>query len=80
MRISIFKALCSADLANKNTHKKWNTEKWKKVLADKPYPPAVESNSKCSITENTPPKGVSFSDFIITFAMSVKDCLIFRQH
>ena len=29
----------------------------------------VESN--CSIIEKIPPKGVSFSDFIATFAMSV---------
>ncbi len=33
--------------------------------------------SKCSITENIPPKGVSFSDFITTFAMPVKGYLGF---
>ena len=30
---------------------------------------SLESN--CSIIEKIPPKGVSFSDFIATFAMSV---------
>ena len=39
--------------------------------------PRVESiideslESNCSIIENIPPKGVSFSDFIATFALSV---------
>ena len=39
--------------------------------------PRVESitdeslESNCSMIENIPPKGVSFSDFIATFAMSV---------
>ena len=34
----------------------------------------VESN--CSMIENIPPKGVSFSDFICTFAMSFGDFAI----
>ena len=48
--------------------KKWN---------DLHLRPRVESitddnvESNCSIIEKIPPKGVSFSDFIATFAMSV---------
>jgi len=36
--------------------------------------------SKYSMIENMPPKGVSFSDFMCTFAMSVKKVLIFLRH
>ena len=39
----------------------------------------VESN--CSIIDNIPPKGESFSDFIATFAMSVGfDTYFYLQH
>ena len=39
----------------------------------------VESN--CSMIENIPPKGVSFSDFICTFAMSFRVLFAFYlQH
>ena len=33
--------------------------------------------SKCSMIENMPPKGVNFSDFMCSFAISVKKILIF---
>ena len=36
--------------------------------------------SNCSMTENIPPKGVSFSDFIATFAMSLVIYLLVVQH
>ena len=40
---------------------------------------SLESN--CSIIENLPPKGVSFSDFIATFTMSVGfDTYVDLQH
>ena len=39
----------------------------------------VESN--CSMIENIPPKGVSFSDFIAIFAMSYQSfACLFLQH
>ena len=48
-----------------------------------PCPPRVESitdeslESNCSMIENIPPKGVSFSDFIATFAMSCQSFACF---
>jgi hypothetical protein len=42
---------------------------------------AMAQLSNCSIIEKIPPKGVSFSDFICTFAMSFRILFVFiLQH
>ena len=42
-----------------------------------PYDPGESMESNCSMIEKIPHKGVSFSDFICTFAMSCYDLRLF---
>ena len=44
-----------------------------------PYAPGESMESNCSMIEKIPPKGVSFSDFICTFAAPCYDFRLFSN-